>query len=360
MLRLGAGREPCGALAEQRGARAPSATRADALGRPADRAARARAADAGGRALAELATERPGAQRRLRGPAAQAAARRTTRRCGPAFDWIDERLAERGHDAEELTRREHHRQAANQVSVGNCITSMRADRGARLDATSSSATSVVERALRRRPGRRLRGDGRALARPLPPRGRAAGRAQRRRRARGRATRARRGWPRQPASGPPPAPRRLLPGRRRPAARSSASSATARRSASAAPAVAGAPAAAFYLGADRRCCWLALRRGPLACWRRGASAPARCSLVALLLLLPASEVAVSLVNLRRLAAVRRACCPSSQFEDGIPDELPHAGGRADPADQRRRACASCSRTWRSAPSPTRTRTCTSRC
>jgi cyclic beta-1,2-glucan synthetase len=44
---------------------------------------------------------------------------------GPAFAWIDERLAEAGTAAEETTRRERQRQAVNQVSVGNSITSMR-------------------------------------------------------------------------------------------------------------------------------------------------------------------------------------------------------------------------------------------
>ena len=44
---------------------------------------------------------------------------------GHAIAWLDERLAEGGRSAEELTRQERHRQATNQVSVGNCITSMR-------------------------------------------------------------------------------------------------------------------------------------------------------------------------------------------------------------------------------------------
>ena len=30
-----------------------------------------------------------------------------------------------GHDSDEILRREHHRQAANQVTVGNCVLSLR-------------------------------------------------------------------------------------------------------------------------------------------------------------------------------------------------------------------------------------------
>jgi len=44
---------------------------------------------------------------------------------GPMLAWLEDRLAEVHSSAEEVTRRERHRQATNQVSVGHCITSMR-------------------------------------------------------------------------------------------------------------------------------------------------------------------------------------------------------------------------------------------
>jgi cyclic beta-1,2-glucan synthetase len=69
---------------------------------------------------------------------------------GPAFAWIDERLIEMGTSADETIRRERHRQAINQVSVGNSITSMRVI-GAIDWAAFFSETSVVERELRRDP-----------------------------------------------------------------------------------------------------------------------------------------------------------------------------------------------------------------
>ncbi|HMB07044.1 MAG TPA: glycosyltransferase family 2 protein, partial [Isosphaeraceae bacterium] len=42
-----------------------------------------------------------------------------------AFEALDRRLAERRDDANEVLRREHQRQAANQISVGNCVISLR-------------------------------------------------------------------------------------------------------------------------------------------------------------------------------------------------------------------------------------------
>ncbi len=100
----------------------------------------------------------------------------------PVVDWINARCEAVGTTADELTRREHLRQAADHVSVGNSITSMRAI--AALDWTKFfELTSGVEEVLRRDPVRRLPADGRAVARPVPARGRAAGAAQPRRRAR---------------------------------------------------------------------------------------------------------------------------------------------------------------------------------
>jgi cyclic beta-1,2-glucan synthetase len=43
----------------------------------------------------------------------------------PGIEWLEARLAERGTHTTEVLRREHQRQASNQVSVGNCVTSLR-------------------------------------------------------------------------------------------------------------------------------------------------------------------------------------------------------------------------------------------
>jgi cyclic beta-1,2-glucan synthetase len=67
------------------------------------------------------------------------------------IDWVNARCAAMGTSPEELTRREHLRQAADQVSVGNSITSMRAI--AALDWTRFfEMTSDVDASLRRDPG----------------------------------------------------------------------------------------------------------------------------------------------------------------------------------------------------------------
>ena len=63
-----------------------------------------------------------------------------------AFHWVHEHCAEIGTSAEEMTRLEHLRQAENQVSIGNAITSMRAI--AALDWNLVfERTSAVEHAL---------------------------------------------------------------------------------------------------------------------------------------------------------------------------------------------------------------------
>jgi cyclic beta-1,2-glucan synthetase len=68
----------------------------------------------------------------------------------PVMDWIFARCQALGTTPEELTRREHLRQAADQVSVGNAITSMRAI--AALDWTQFfELTSGVEEVLRQDP-----------------------------------------------------------------------------------------------------------------------------------------------------------------------------------------------------------------
>jgi cyclic beta-1,2-glucan synthetase len=66
---------------------------------------------------------------------------------GSAFVWVDERLAEASSSAEEVIRRERHRQSVNQVSVGNSITSMRVITA--LDWSGFfERVSLVEQALR--------------------------------------------------------------------------------------------------------------------------------------------------------------------------------------------------------------------
>ncbi len=67
-----------------------------------------------------------------------------------ATAWLERRFAEQGMSLEEAIRAEHRSQAANQISVGNCITSMRT-----ITATDWSkvfeSLSVVESELRRDP-----------------------------------------------------------------------------------------------------------------------------------------------------------------------------------------------------------------
>ncbi len=50
---------------------------------------------------------------------------RDSQTAAPGIEWLENRLAERGTHATEVLRREHQRQASNQVSVGNCVTSLR-------------------------------------------------------------------------------------------------------------------------------------------------------------------------------------------------------------------------------------------
>lgn len=65
----------------------------------------------------------------------------------PAIRWLSERLAEHGEGVEAVIRAEHYRRASNRVSVGNAITSMRLL--SVIDwRTFFEQTSVVERTLR--------------------------------------------------------------------------------------------------------------------------------------------------------------------------------------------------------------------
>src|SRR5262249_8313377 len=64
--------------------------------------------------------------------------------------WLEDHLNYHGLNSIEVLRREHQRQAANQVSIGNCVTSLRL-----LSALDWNVffekTSLVERSLRRDP-----------------------------------------------------------------------------------------------------------------------------------------------------------------------------------------------------------------
>jgi cyclic beta-1,2-glucan glucanotransferase len=71
---------------------------------------------------------------------------------GVAIDWVAVQSARLGLSAEELTRRQHLRQAADQVSVGNAITSMRTI-GALDWNKFFEQTSVVEAILQRDPAK---------------------------------------------------------------------------------------------------------------------------------------------------------------------------------------------------------------
>jgi cyclic beta-1,2-glucan synthetase len=69
---------------------------------------------------------------------------------GATVHRLDVKLRARGDDADEVIRREHHRHAANQVSVGNCVLSLRLLAAVDWKAFFES-TSLVERILREDP-----------------------------------------------------------------------------------------------------------------------------------------------------------------------------------------------------------------
>ena len=275
------------------------------------------------------------AQHRRRGAraAAAAAARRSTRRSraaaaararvrpppvgGPRARWTRTSLALQTA-AEEAIRGEHQRQAAAQVSVANVITSLRLC--STLDWSQYfESVSLVESVLQRDPAGVYGAHGLPQPRPLSPGGGGSGRRHRggpgpggaargRERAPGRRGRPRhargarrippdRQGPRRPRGrrGVPPAPR---------AARCGASSSR--------------HATVAYLGSialvDRR----AARRSASPTRTGSAGSPWPLAWVALLLLLPASEVAIAVVQslCARFARPRRL--PRLDFQGGVPE------------------------------------------
>ena len=134
-----------------------------------------------------------------------------------AVSWLEHRASEQGLTIEQLVQSESQAQAADQVSIGNSITSLRflgcdglaqvrrGDEHRRTDALARS-------------GRRLCRHGFRHPRPLPPRGRGDRQAQPLSGVDDR-PHSRRSWPRrrrQDQSARSHGPRRLLPGRPRPA------------------------------------------------------------------------------------------------------------------------------------------------
>ena len=219
----------------------------------------------------------------------------------------------RGADANEVLRREHRRQAANQVSVGNCVHQPPPALGA-WTGTPSSSTQPGRDVLRG-PGRRLRAAGLRHPRPLP----AGGREDRRGRT---GRRARRG-----AAG-----RRAGPARAGVAddARRGTSATTWSVAAGAAGGrvplppgldATGPSAWSWSSGPSTSArwprCWPCSWRRPVALTggRSGAGSGGVAGVVALLL--PASELAVGLVNHVLDAALPPRVLPKLDFKDGIP-------------------------------------------
>jgi cyclic beta-1,2-glucan synthetase len=93
----------------------------------------------------------------------------------PAYEWLEQVLADRSMSAAEIVMAEHQGQAAASATVRNIITSMRL-----ISSFDWSAfferVSLVDAAMRG--AQRLRGDGVRVARRLPPRHRGAGSRQR--------------------------------------------------------------------------------------------------------------------------------------------------------------------------------------
>ncbi|HEY3108928.1 MAG TPA: hypothetical protein VGL23_09260, partial [Chloroflexota bacterium] len=232
---------------------------------------------------------------------------------GQAFAWIDERLAELETSVEEAIRRERNRQAVTQVSVGNCITSMRVISALDWNAFFD-ALSLVERALREDPA--------GAYAAMDPQSRDLYRHEIERLARRGALNEREvahQTVRLAAAAGDERARHvgyyLIDGGRR----------TLERELRYRPSpgerwrrVVLAHPLSWYLAL--LCALLAAVIAiPLTLLAPDASWPTRAAIV-LLALLPASEVALSLVNLLVSLLVRPRLLPKLRLEDGIPDEL----------------------------------------
>ena len=244
-------------------------------------------------------------------------------------------MVEAGSSAEEVTRRERHRQAVNQVSVGNSITSMRLI-GA-LDWTDFfEHASLVEHELRADPA--------GAYAEMDPATRDAYRHQVERLAERSGVSevdvARRAVARSMAQADPDdaAERRRHVGYFLVDAGRAALEAElgyrpsigerVRRAMLAGP-------AGVYLGAIGVLLLLALA-APILLTRALGVEPWLLALLALLLVLPASEIAVSLVNLDITMIAASASVAQAPVRSGHPRVVPHAGGRADLADRAERS------------------------
>ena len=222
-----------------------------------------------------------------------------------------------------------------------------------LDCRASSRRSARRYAAARRAGRRLRRHG-----LRHPRRRHAVEDLARRAGRARTDRAPSRWPAAARS-----PARRISRRRRMSATTSSTTGERNWSGSSATGRARPPASTASSPAAL----------PSFTWARHASRPAvlaglavalsdapsaGVALALLLALLPASEIAVGLVNWA-MACCRRAFCPSASCARAAA-RLPDDGGRADPAHRRRRPARPTRATGDRPGSPTLTHACTLRC
>ena len=235
---------------------------------------------------------------------------------------LEAQLAERGLDANEVLRREHRRQAANQVSVGNCVISLRLLSAHRLERLLRAAQPGRGHPPRG-PRRGLRAPGLRHPRPLSP-GRREDRARLGRRRAGRGPPRRRAGPGGRRGRRVAGPRRLLPDRPRAGPRSRPHFGYRPKPARAPPRPASSsiPGASYFgsvaaltRGADGPGC----AAGPD---RRGAVAAWRWALLPLVLLLPVSELAVGLVNHLLTLLLPPRVLPKLDFKEGISRRLRH--------------------------------------
>ena len=238
----------------------------------------------------------------------------------PAWQALQRALEAQDDSADEMLRLEHQREAADQLAIGNVITSMRLAVVDRLDAVLRARQPRRADAARR-PGRRLRARwtsrrATATATRSSSSPSARGSAETARGARGpSSSRGRRRRDDPPARSP--APRRLLPDLARPVPAGARRRLLARRCASGCARFVFRHPALGYLGAIAALHG-ARRRRACSRTRRGTAATgAELWLVALLVLLPVSELVISLVNsdhhvadAAAAAAQARACATAS--------------------------------------------------